>query len=336
MIPVVDLSKHQGAVDFVKMRANHVEGVIIRAGNGEVADPLFRTNAIAAHAAGLKTGAYWFCNPRVGTATQQGRDLCAAAHRGDCDLPSMLDVESDALEPHKLPAPDQREFMRWIGEMVSTVSANEDRLPIMYTNASYWDREVASVAFGDLDLIAARYPFYSPTACAAHVPPVDARQWGEWIMHETTLRPPPPMGWADWQGWQFSAGFNGRGATYGASSRDLDLNIIRDEVWARWIGTPQPPTAGAEMDIVTNAEPRTFEGQNYQPGEIKFAVMDDGTLRHIGALEGRGRALQPTSGVRMVNADLDAWPVYTAPSGGAASTYTGPVSLSGSITLASV
>ncbi|HRE02831.1 MAG TPA: hypothetical protein PLV68_16135, partial [Ilumatobacteraceae bacterium] len=86
-----------------------------------------------------------------------------------------------------------------------------------------------STTFGDLDLICARYPWYSTTAAAANVPPVNAADWGDWLLARTTKRPQVPDGWDDWDGWQFSAGYNGRGPTYGATSADLDLNIVRPE-----------------------------------------------------------------------------------------------------------
>lgn len=240
MVPFTDISKHQGAVDFRRMADNHVAGVLIRAGNGIRPDPMCDTYVAGARAAGLLVGLYWFCNPKVSNGVTQGQLLAAAHTRHRAELRPMLDVEDYADEAGpggSIPAP---QFAAWLRGMVAEVA--KVRTPLIYTNGAYWNAHVAASDFGHLDLICARYPFYSPQACAAHVPPLDARDWDEWIMAETTKRPQVPNGWDTWDAWQFSAGYNGRGHAYGCTSDDLDLNIARDDAWARWLDhAPKPP-----------------------------------------------------------------------------------------------
>lgn len=55
-----DISKWQGAVDFVKMKQIGTEFVIIRAGYGETEDKMFTAYINAALMAGLAVGVYWF------------------------------------------------------------------------------------------------------------------------------------------------------------------------------------------------------------------------------------------------------------------------------------
>jgi GH25 family lysozyme M1 (1,4-beta-N-acetylmuramidase) len=60
---VIDVSKHNGTVDYSKVKAEGVYGVIIRAGYGKLAsqkDPKFEENYKNAKAAGLHVGAYWY------------------------------------------------------------------------------------------------------------------------------------------------------------------------------------------------------------------------------------------------------------------------------------
>ena len=267
MVPFTDISKHQGPIDFRKMAANNVAGVIIRAGNGTRVDPMLRTYMLGAKAAGLKVGVYWFCNPRVGTAKQQGEMLAAAHLAWDCDLPPMLDVESYLNEAGS-PSDNifGERYAAWLMEMALTVDEITDRLATVYTNKSYWDGSsnprvkgappnVGSPDFGSRDLICARYPFYSYVQAAIHVPPLDAQDWDEWIMAETDLRPQVPRGWSTWQAWQFSAGYNGRGPAYGCTSADLDLNICRDDVWERW--TSEPVTTQPPVVVVPEPHPIT-------------------------------------------------------------------------------
>jgi lysozyme len=57
----VDVSKHQGRIDWKKVADSGVEFVIIRAGYGKNnVDKYFIENIVGAHTAGLKVGVYWF------------------------------------------------------------------------------------------------------------------------------------------------------------------------------------------------------------------------------------------------------------------------------------
>lgn len=63
MVKVIDVSKHNGAIDFNKVKAYGISGVIIRAGYGKVIsqkDPMFETYYADAKKAGLNVGAYWY------------------------------------------------------------------------------------------------------------------------------------------------------------------------------------------------------------------------------------------------------------------------------------
>jgi GH25 family lysozyme M1 (1,4-beta-N-acetylmuramidase) len=56
----IDISKHNGAVDFQAVKASGVDCVIIRAGISLTADPLFETYYVTAKKAGLHVGAYYY------------------------------------------------------------------------------------------------------------------------------------------------------------------------------------------------------------------------------------------------------------------------------------
>lgn len=55
-----DISYHQGAVDFVKLKQMGIKFVIIRAGYGETQDKMFTAYINAAIMVGLAVGVYWF------------------------------------------------------------------------------------------------------------------------------------------------------------------------------------------------------------------------------------------------------------------------------------
>lgn len=248
MVPVIDVSKWQGSIDFHRMRAMGVQGLILRATNGLTVDPRLAEYHAGALAAGFPAeaiGFYAFCNPKRSNGLQAGAAFLQAVEQvhGHLDAFLMLDVETYVNEGGSLPVLTGPAYVEWLTSMVDFLEDNAPEARILfYTNAAYWNPNVGSVAFAMFDIIVARYPFYSVQANANHPVPADANQWAEWIMAETPKRPQVPAGWGDWDGWQFSAGFNGMGSTYGASSGDLDLNIIKPEAWARWTASATLPS----------------------------------------------------------------------------------------------
>lgn len=63
----IDVSKHNGSIDFNKVKADGYDFVIIRAGYGKsTKDSKFDDNIRKALAAGLKVGAYWFIYAKTG------------------------------------------------------------------------------------------------------------------------------------------------------------------------------------------------------------------------------------------------------------------------------
>lgn len=62
-IKVVDISKHNGNVNWQSLKKEGVSGVIIRAGYGLIVDPMWVSNYNGALKNGLKIGVYWFAYP---------------------------------------------------------------------------------------------------------------------------------------------------------------------------------------------------------------------------------------------------------------------------------
>lgn len=67
---ILDVSKWQGEIDFVKMKAEGVDGVIIKCGQGTTKDPRFDENWRKAKAAGLLRGTYYFFDSRFNPTFQ--------------------------------------------------------------------------------------------------------------------------------------------------------------------------------------------------------------------------------------------------------------------------
>ncbi len=63
----IDVSKWQGDINWLKVKASGVEFVIIKAGGSDAGfyeDPKFAENYAGAYAAGLPIGVYYFVGPK--------------------------------------------------------------------------------------------------------------------------------------------------------------------------------------------------------------------------------------------------------------------------------
>ena len=89
----IDVSKHNGKVDFVRVAQDGYEFVFIKASEGATyRDANFLTNHHAAKAAGLKVGAYHFFRKNREGETQ-AQNFLGAVEGLQLDLPLVVDVE---------------------------------------------------------------------------------------------------------------------------------------------------------------------------------------------------------------------------------------------------
>lgn len=259
MIPLVDISRYQGAVDMAVIRDAGIPGIIIRAGNGVTPDPACERNMAEAARVGLKRSAYWFCNPKATiSGATQGTLLAQAHDRYGCELPPMWDVESYTNEGGTNPELWGAPAARWLAEFVH--ETDRARFSLGYTNASFWNGgplkgRIAPTFWDQLagrytpeweddlaflhshDFIQARYPGQHKAAgmIVDYLP--RGKPPAEWeVVAMGTGKEPPNLALRDrpWDGWQWSAGGNAQGPVYGCGSNDLDLNIIRPDAWERW------------------------------------------------------------------------------------------------------
>lgn len=96
----IDVSKHNGAVDFAKVKAAGYDFVIIRAGYGRTAaqkDPRFETNYKNAKAAGLYVGAYWYSYATSAADAEREAAACMECIKGKSfEMPIYFDIEERA------------------------------------------------------------------------------------------------------------------------------------------------------------------------------------------------------------------------------------------------
>ena len=99
MVKVIDISKHNGSIDFSKVKADGISGVIIRAGYGRhisQKDPTFEAYYSGAKAAGLNVGTYWYSYADNPTDAKTEADVFLEAIKGKrFELPVYLDIEEE-------------------------------------------------------------------------------------------------------------------------------------------------------------------------------------------------------------------------------------------------
>lgn len=99
---VIDVSEFQGNVDYEKVKADGVEGVVIRAGYGKGnIDDKFTNNIKNAIAAGLNIGIYWFSYAYTEEMARKEAHYCNDVinpYKEHINLPVFFDWEYDSMK----------------------------------------------------------------------------------------------------------------------------------------------------------------------------------------------------------------------------------------------
>lgn len=95
---IIDVSYHNGSINWSKVKAAGIKGVIIRAGYGAGnVDKLFKSNIKGALAAGLPVGIYWFSYAYNTTMAKKEADYCYKLIKDyKITLPVIFDWEYDS------------------------------------------------------------------------------------------------------------------------------------------------------------------------------------------------------------------------------------------------
>lgn len=89
----IDVSNHNGVIDFSRVAADSIAFVYVKASEGvSYRDPRFDVNIVSARKAGLKVGAYHFFRKDKDGALQ-AENFMAATDGAAVDMPYVIDVE---------------------------------------------------------------------------------------------------------------------------------------------------------------------------------------------------------------------------------------------------
>lgn len=98
-VKIIDVSKHNGDIDWAKVKAEGIDGVVIRAGYGKHVkqkDPCFEANYSEAKAVGLNVGAYWYSYAvTVAEAKLEAITFLEVLKGKKFELPVYFDIEEE-------------------------------------------------------------------------------------------------------------------------------------------------------------------------------------------------------------------------------------------------
>lgn len=239
----IDVSYHQQAIDWAKVRAAGIEFAFIRASDGSTfQDPKFETYWAESRAAGIRHGAYQFFRPAEEALAQADLLLSKIGSKLEPgDLPPVLDVE---VTGNQTPAQIQAQMRIWVDRVRGVLG----REPIIYTPRNFWATN-GSDAFASAPLWA-----------------VDVNQTG---------CPDIADAWPTWHFWQHS--WTGRvdGITV-----DVDQDLYNGDLASldAFVGTPSAcgdgTCASTENEVACPSD--CFKGGPIGPDG---GVVDDGDER---------------------------------------------------------
>jgi GH25 family lysozyme M1 (1,4-beta-N-acetylmuramidase) len=240
MIAGVDISSHQGLINWSKMAGTPTRYVWMRAALGKAVDARLAENAVNARNFGFPYGFYYVIKPA--TTTNWKEQAQAHADLEELNGPILAPV-CDAEMDGGLA---KQALGDWIFKYLRRYTELTGKEMMIYTRASWWD---------------------------AHVVRNDwAKQHLLWVAHYTSGPVPNiPADWGainnpkTWTLWQWSANGNGLGGAYGCQSDDIDLDRFNggDAEFEAVFGTKPraqatiPPPLSTHVVTTATINPRT-------------------------------------------------------------------------------
>jgi GH25 family lysozyme M1 (1,4-beta-N-acetylmuramidase) len=134
--PGIDVSNHQGAINWTSVRNAGIRFAFIKATEGTTfLDGRFDANYVAAYNAGIIRGAYHFARPASSSGAAQADFVASNGGAWSADgrtLPAALDLEAGC---HGL---SQAAMRSWVQDFLNRYRARTGRYAIIYTTTSWW------------------------------------------------------------------------------------------------------------------------------------------------------------------------------------------------------
>jgi len=130
----VDMSHHQGKVDWEKVSEEKPSFIIMKASEGSTfTDPMFRSNLRNAERKGIPVGAYHFFSYSSSGRSQAEHFLDVVGESAGCRL-LVLDVEY-TRNMHRM-----KNISKEISEFMNFVKERTGKYPMVYSECSYYNK----------------------------------------------------------------------------------------------------------------------------------------------------------------------------------------------------
>ena len=168
----IDVSQHNGAIDWPKVKKAGLSFAIVRAGYGRFrnqTDKLFAQNAQGALDAGLHLGVYWFSYALTPDEAREEAALCSEVlgpYRGRLEFPVYFDYEYDSeryAKEHDV-SPDRELRTQLICAFCAELERRGWRAGV-YTNNDYLKNRVDASRLSPWELWLADYSGGPDAAC---------------------------------------------------------------------------------------------------------------------------------------------------------------------------
>ena len=170
----IDISKHQGAVDWAAVDAAGIDFALIRAGYGDdisQKDPMFETNIKGALARGLDVGVYWFSYADSVEDAQREAAVfrqVIGPYRSRITYPAAFDYEYASVDYYKKvkgAAPPNGLVDQMANAFLAAMRSN-GWLTALYTNNDYRKNMFSAATLAAWDLWLADYSGGPDVPCA--------------------------------------------------------------------------------------------------------------------------------------------------------------------------
>ncbi|GED35029.1 GH25 family lysozyme [Brevibacillus centrosporus] len=191
----IDVSHHQGAIDWKKVAADGVKFAFIKATQGtSFVSPTLVKNAKAAAANGIKVGYYHFAEPDQ-SPTAQVDHFLKTIQGLPIDLPLILDIEGDNDWTPATANAFSASFMAYLQQKTGKV-------PMLYTGAYFAKSKLTNKELGKYHL---------------------------WVAHYGTDDPMDNPTWSRWAVFQYTSS----GKVAGIAG-NVDMNVMEMSFWTEW------------------------------------------------------------------------------------------------------
>lgn len=161
----IDVSEHNGMIDWGKVKASGIEFAMLRAGYGMTVDKQFKRNAAECNRLGIPIGVYWFSYAISAAGSAAEAAVCLETIKDyNIEFPVAFDLEYDTVSHAqkngvfigvKLSSEMARSFLSAIKKSGNT--------PINYANQDYLRRYFDETVQNDFPLWLAQWPGGTPS-----------------------------------------------------------------------------------------------------------------------------------------------------------------------------